>query len=273
MMLYRYGFSLGMKLLRSGRVKQSLRYLVVPVNYWRTLEFRLAYAAAEFRRGDRILDIGSPKLLSLFLADRHDVEVYATDIEDYFVDEYDMLRRVRNVPTERLHVAVEDGRRLTFDDNHFTKVYSISVLEHIPENGDTECAKEIGRVLAPGGRCVITVPFNAASKQEYKRPNFYWHGSSNGTHDGKVFYQRRYSERDLFQRIIEPSGLALKDLKYVGEHLSISAEREVCDFLPRPTGPLQPVLSKLLHTAPVDRWQALKKPLCALIVLEKPIAA
>jgi hypothetical protein len=90
--------------------------------------------------------------------------------------------------------------------------------------------------------------------------------------DGKVFYQRRYSEDDLFQRLIAPSGLKLKDLKYVGEKLMTDSEGEFSDHLPLISGPVQPLLSKLLHTQPVDSWRALKKPLCALVVLRKPDA-
>src|SRR3712207_8939918 len=53
----------------------------------------------------------------------------------------------------------------------FTKVYSISVLEHIPDDGDTRCAAEIGRVLAPGGTAVLTVPFAPTSRDEYTKPD------------------------------------------------------------------------------------------------------
>src|SRR5690349_440515 len=35
-MLFGYGMKLGVKLLAHGRAKRGLRYLIVPVNYWRT---------------------------------------------------------------------------------------------------------------------------------------------------------------------------------------------------------------------------------------------
>ncbi len=268
-MLYRYGFRLGLKLAASGRIPQSLRYLIVPVNYWRTAEYKLISEASQFERGDRVLDIGSPKLLSLYLADQVGANVVSTDIEDYFMRDYSLLTRVQNVPADRFHARVEDGRNLSFPDNSFSKVYSLSVLEHIPAMGDTECAKEIGRVLAPGGICALTVPFSPVSRDEYKTASFYWHKSSSSTGDGKVFYQRRYSEQDLIKRIIEPSGLKLKRLAYVGEKVLGNSLREFCEFLPRPTGPIQPLLSRLLLTEPVESWRSLRKPLCALIVLEK----
>ncbi len=269
-MLYKYGFGLGMKLVQQGRWRESIRFLVVPVNYWRALEYRLVTEAAGFQRNDRILDIGSPKLLSLYLADKVGAEVYSTDIEDYFIGDYERLRCIQGVSANRLRLLIEDGRSLNFDSDMFTKVYSISVLEHIPEDGDTRCMAEIGRVLAPGGTALITVPFAPASRDEYMMPRFYWHRSSQVQGNGMVFYQRRYSEADLFRRLVESSGLQLKSLKYVGERVGAGARRELCDFLPKPTGPIQPILSRIVHTEPADSWRQLKKPLCAVIVLEKP---
>jgi len=269
-MLYQYGFTLGMKLIRRGHWRDSIRYIVIPVNYWRAIEYQLVARAASFQQGDTVLDIGSPKLLSLYLADVVGAEVFSTDIEDYFIRGYELLRRIQHVPSRRFHLKVEDGRHLTFADNAFTKVYSISVLEHIPDRGDTACAAEIGRVLAPGGTAVITVPFAPVSRDEYSKPRFYWHRSSQAQGDGLVFYQRRYSEVDLFRRLIEPSGLQLRRLAYVGERFSVGSDHELCDFLPKPTGPIQPLVSRVAHTEPQDSWRKLKKPLCALIVLEKP---
>jgi SAM-dependent methyltransferase len=221
------------------------------------------------RRARGSVPAGSPKLLSLYLADKVGAEVYSTDIEDYFVPEYRLLRRIQNVPAHRFHPAVEDGRALSFANDSFTKVYSISVLEHIPDDGDSRCAAEIGRVLAPGGTAVLTVPFAPTSRDEYTTPRFYWHRSSVANGAGRVFYQRRYSEADLYRRLIEPSGLKLSGIEYIGEKVLVDSPRELCEFLPKPTGPVQPLISKVAHTKPTSSWRSLKKPLCALIVLEK----
>jgi SAM-dependent methyltransferase len=268
-MLYTYGIKLGIKLLLGGKLRQSLRYLIIPVSYWRNLEYQLVYNEADFQSNDRILDIGSPKLLSLYLAKKLGAEVFSTDIEDYFVQEYSFLRQAENIPPEKFHIKVEDGRDLSFDDNYFNKIYSISVIEHIPDNGDIECLKEIGRVLSKGGRCVITVPFSPTARVEYKEGDFYWAKSSTIKENGKVFFQRKYSEEDLFNRLMIPSDLKLKKLKYIGEKVMINSKQECRDVLHPATGPIQPLLSKLFHSKPVDSWKDLRKPLCALIVLEK----
>ena len=268
-MLYGYGLRLGVELLLKGRYKESVRYLVIPVNYWRNLEYELVYREGRFQSGEKVLDIGSPKLLSLYLAEVIGARVSSTDIEAYFVNEYRLIREMRGIPSDMLHIKVEDGRNLSFGNGSFDKVYSLSVVEHIPDNGDTECLKEIGRVLSQDGRCVITVPFAPKSEVEYRDPKFYWARPSVPSRNGKVFYQRRYSEEDLYSRLIGPSRLNLVKLGYFGEKVNIGPGREVSQFLPRPTGPIQPILSKLLHTKVAASWKDLRKPLGALIVLGK----
>ncbi|MHB8873298.1 MAG: SAM-dependent methyltransferase [Myxococcaceae bacterium] len=265
-----YGFKLGAQLLWARRLKHALPYLVRPVNYWRTLEFAQARAQGDFREGQRVLDIGSPKLLSLYLAEKVKALVSATDVEPYFLEKLEVARQARGIPPERLRLEVQDGRRLSYPDESFDRVYSISVLEHIPDRGDSECAKEIGRVLKPGGRAVITVPFLPKARDEYRKGGFYWAGSSRAERGRGIFYQRRYSEEHLRERLIGPSGLQLHSLNYVGELAAPIGERELSDFMPVISGPIQPLLSKLLHTAPTGQWRDLKKPLCAVITLVRP---
>ena len=76
---------------------------------------------------------------------------------------------------------------------------------------------------------------------------------------------------DLHERLIDPSGLRLARLGYVGDRVDPGPERELCEFLHPLTGPVQPMLARLLTTPVADAWQALRKPLCALVVLEKPV--
>jgi SAM-dependent methyltransferase len=274
-MIYGYGVALGIaSLMHGSAVKESLKNIVVPVNYWRTLEFQLVFNEVRPSASDRILDIGSPKLLSLYLADRVGADVYSTDIEDYFLRNYEAFASVRRVPSGRFHPMVADGRSLPFPDNHFTKIYSISVVEHIPGDGDAACLAEIGRVLAPGGVCAITVPFAPVHRDEYKGAGeFYWAGNSrrgdNGTEG--VFFQRRYDEADLHSRLITPSGLELQKISYLGDAVKVSSTKELAEYFHPLLGPLHPVLSHMFHAAPSASWNEMVNPLGALIVLRKPM--
>ncbi len=270
-MLFWYGFSLGVESFLHGKFsKASLKHLIVPVNYWRTLEFRLALAELAARHGDRILDVGSPKLLSLYLSDSVGANVCSTDIEGYFIRDYERFRDIKRVPAERFQVLVVDGRHMQFSSETFDKVFSISVLEHIPDQGDSECIREIARVLRRDGVCVITVPFAPVGQDQFKDSrDFYWSAASKKDDaTGKIFYQRRYDEKALHDRLIDPSGLRLKKLLYMGERMKLALGREVADYLPPFTGLVQPGLSALLHTVSPD-WRRLRNPLGAMLVLQK----
>ena len=61
-----------MSLLRGRITREVAKNLIVPTNYWRSLEFRLACEELHASANDRSLDVGSPKRLSLYLADRID---------------------------------------------------------------------------------------------------------------------------------------------------------------------------------------------------------
>jgi len=264
-----YGWRLGLGLLVRAELRHAVPLLVRPVNYWRTVEYREVMRAADFRRGERVLDIGSPKLLAFWLADRLGADVHAIDIHPSVFGRMEAMRGVRNV-NGTLRLALADGRALAFADARFDKVYAISVLEHIPGDGDRLCAEEIGRVLAPGGVAVLTLPFAPESRDEYTRQRFYWSAASARDGSAGTFYQRRYSEADLAARIVAPSGLELVSLRYVGERVPLPPKRELDEFLPAITGPAQPLLSRLLHTPPTDDWRALRKPLCAIVTLRRP---
>lgn len=265
-----YGFSLGVSLARRHHLRTALPYLIKPVNYWRTLEYEQTCAEADFAAEQKILDIGSPKLLALWLAEKVGAEVWSTDIVPYFVETCRRACDVRGIPPERLHLETQDGRKLTYADASFDRVYSISVIEHILADGDSACVKEIARVLRPGGRAVITVPFSPTARDDYRRGNYYWARPAEGDVAPGAFYERRYSEEDVRRRLINPSGLRLRALRYVGETAPLLADCQLADLLPDLSGPLQPLLSRLFHTAPTEDWRSLKKPLCVVLTLEKP---
>jgi ubiquinone/menaquinone biosynthesis C-methylase UbiE len=180
-------------------------------------------------------------------------DVYSTDIDEYFVNEYATLRYSERIPASRFHIGVEDGRLLSFPSDFFDRVYSISVIEHIPGTGDTECLREIARVLRSGGLCLLTVPFGTTSRDIYRpRKDFYWASSSTGAGDELVFFQRRYTEEDL-------SGLHVKRLQYIGESILARSPKEFYEVLSGIiqvlTGSVQAVFAKMLLTEPVDSWR------------------
>lgn len=271
-MFFTYGVRVGVTSLLHGRVTREVaKNLIVPTNYWRSFEFRLVFDELRASAEDRILDVGSPKLLSLYLADRIGADVYSTDIEPYFIDDYTAFRSFLKIPAHRFHLMKADGRTLPFDDGYFSRIYSVSVVEHIPDNGDSACLKELARTLARGGICVLTVPFAPESRNEYKhRDSFYWSANVTTEEPGQgTFFQRRYSERDLHTRLIEPSGLEAVKVQYLGDRISLSGAKEFSEYLHPLLGHLHPVASRLLHAPPSPSWRDLKHPRGAMLVLRK----
>ena len=215
--LHLFGLWVGARTLPSAPIA-GLKSLMLPVEYVRCVETRYILQHLDVRQGQRVLDIGSPKLLSLFLAARLRAEVHATDLVDYFLERYGLYSRVALGHDQwRYHMECEDARHLTYSPGLFDRVFSLSAIEHIPDDGDSIAIQEIARVLAPGGLACLTVPWSDRGYlEEFKRrgdPDAYW---APGDGD-RVFFQRLYDRETLERRLLRPSGLSLVDLSFWGE--------------------------------------------------------
>lgn len=266
--IYKFAYVLGVRAASLSHLKDVMRLLLEPCNYWRNVEVPVVLSHLGVRPGERVLDIGSPKLPSLFTWNRLDAEVWATDLFPYFFEEYSHYRRCLQTTNSEAtyHIETQDARKLTYPDSYFDKVYSISVLEHIEDDGDSLAMREIARVLKPGGLCCLTVPFARYYREEtiveeiyYKKPI-----------DGKpVFYQRAYDEVALHGRLISPSGLRVSSLEYYGERW-VPYEglyENLPPFIRIPISFLGPVFSNLfLHRVTPG---ADKEAKAAILVLRK----
>ena len=204
--------------------KEVLRILLEPCNYWRNVEVPAVLSQLRTEPGHRVLDIGSPKLPSLFLWFRMSAEVYATDLLPYFVEECSYfsgrLSNGRNQDT--YHIETQDARKLTYPDNFFDRIYAISVLEHIEGNGDSDAVREIARVLKPGAICCLTVPFAKQYDEETINPELYrkfYYGlrEQETSSTPTVFWQRKYDSNALRSRLIDASGLIVSVTELYGE--------------------------------------------------------
>jgi SAM-dependent methyltransferase len=212
---YRANVRLGMRGISRGALNWGFRRLWNPVDYWRCAEIPHAIFALKPRPGERVLDIGSPKFAALFLAKSRRCSVDATDISDYFVPQLSFFSTLEGLDGNRdgaLQLQVEDGRRLSYADESFDKIYSISVLEHIPGDGDTEAIRECARVLKRGGRAVITTNISHVHQDVTLVPRYYpehFMADLISNPDEPHFFERRYDRLTLTERLIKPSGLKL----------------------------------------------------------------
>ena len=252
--LYRFSIGLGLRAIGPGGTRAALPRLLNPLAYPRGMEFALTLRGLDLLAGPannakyrsrgfpvaeafqprrpgskasegssmlpaeaRVLDVSSPKLLFLWLAANTRLRLTATDILPDFIAP---TRRLLDRPglddnlEARLRLQTQDARALSYDDGSFDAVYSISVVEHIPGDGDALALREMARVLRPGGRVCITVPFATRYAEDWVGRDVYERRRSGGE---RLFYQRRYDDEALERRLVAPSGLAIREVVYFGE--------------------------------------------------------
>jgi SAM-dependent methyltransferase len=90
---------------------------------------------------------------------------------------------------------------LSYPDNSFDIVFSMSVVEHIEgSEGDTQAIREMARVLRPGGILAVSVPFG----ERYQEQEIVGvRAAADRMKDGKpYFFQRIYSRGAVENRIL-----------------------------------------------------------------------
>lgn len=154
--------------------------------------------------GETLLDVGASRSpLTIWLA-QQGAHVTALDQDPLVMDLPTMATRAGLTAAARsITPRLEDARALPFADGSFTRSCSVSVLEHIPGDGDTAVAREMARVLAPGGLMALTLPFG----QEYRPP---------GPDPAQERFQRIYDSTALAERILAPTGMNVVKRAYFG---------------------------------------------------------
>ena len=142
---------LGLQALMALRLWPHVHFTYSP---FKILEFRQLVEALPWTGQERVLDIGCGAGLQTFLIGRLAGHTTGLDIDAGFIAQAQWYRRhVRGCGrvdfTER---ALHDQQ---WPDHTFDRIFSICVLEHIPEHVEilTECL----RLLKPGGEMVFSV--------------------------------------------------------------------------------------------------------------------
>lgn|GEM_PF-3572982 len=210
------GLAVGVAAIRHDPVLGCKR-LALPISYWRTAEF--AYAARQLRlpRGAAVLDLGSPKDFSAHLARYRGFAVTATDIIHEAIDLSSRLARhqgLEGIGPGKVHSEIQDGRSLTYADDSFDAAVSISVLEHIPDDGDAGAIAELVRCVRPGGRIVVTTPYAKEYSETFLDRPVYDRAQADNR---PVFYERHYDAVALERRLLQVPGARLVDIALWGE--------------------------------------------------------
>jgi SAM-dependent methyltransferase len=217
--------------------RQAFKILINPMDSTRYVEFAhlLRFLDKKGFRPQRILDVSSPYILSYVLSKTG--KVIKTDINP---GEGKFIREGKN-----LSFRPEDATRLSFGDDSFDLVCSISVIEHIHGNYLT-AVREMARVTRPGGYLYLTFPVSSTRMEEWLEEDPY--GVQHRA-EGRWFFQYRFSEEEM-------AGIC-----------SASSEMEVLDqsvYWERKAGPYNRVMEWLRKDYGVGKINVLKNSLVNL---------
>src|SRR5207248_6289682 len=119
--LWKRGLRTGLSSIKREPIL-GLKRVVLPVSYWRTAEFSYVWEQLAAVPGMRVLDLGSPKDLALFLARDVGCEVIAVDILESAIDvsrRYATATGREGSGPGRVRSEVQDGRALPYLDDSF----------------------------------------------------------------------------------------------------------------------------------------------------------
>lgn len=139
----------------AGKFSQTRKF------FWRDLEFIGDYV----QDGDKVLDFGCGNGRLLELIGDKKVEYVGVDVSAGLI----RIAREKYATPGREFRKISGSDKLPFPDGYFNAIYSIAVFHHIPSRElRSEMAKELVRVLKPGGRVVVTV-WNLWQKKYLKK--------------------------------------------------------------------------------------------------------
>jgi len=251
-----------------------------PVDYTRSKEVPALLDVSDIlgRKDEkiRIIDIGSPQILSLSLSrysslwDIVYINAFKPELDDLEVKS--MVLGLSNLKILKADVTDLDTLKGL---GEFDYVLSCSVFEHIhPEDGgDTVAARNIKSLLKPGGVFAFSVPYYKKAFNEYVEGDVY---SVKGEKKKRTFFQRFYDEGTLTRQIISPSGLELFDKLYIGERFYFEKDihRRMAFFVGVKKrsfllGRFFHIISSVFMTKS-QNYKTLKKPYLAIYSLVKP---
>ena len=169
--------------LRLKHVRRRLGY-----DHWSRLwEYPWAALSADLKKGMRVLDIGSggsafPHLLAAQGCDTHSADPSLNQgtstmgrkkrlvVSLGIATAWGLPPKARNsgFPVAYSPDSVQD---LTYPDRYFDRVFCLSVMEHIPEMEWPQCMRQMCRVLAEGGRLILTLDMGTpnADARQYEK--------------------------------------------------------------------------------------------------------
>jgi ubiquinone/menaquinone biosynthesis C-methylase UbiE len=133
-----------------------------------------------------------------------------------------IARATKKARTRGIEVVFQNAivEALPYPDRYFDAVLSTLMLHHLPRNARQQCAREMRRVLKPGGR-VLAVDFGEPQKKRAGLlSHFHRHGHVALGDIIEVLSDARLS-------VVESGAVGMKDLQFVFATIPASQETEV----------------------------------------------
>lgn len=209
------------------------------ISYARIAEAAIISEALGLESGKSIIDVGTGlNPLPLYWA-WHGMRVVCTDPDDFLLRMNPTAARL-GLDDGRVEFLITDGASLPYPDNSFDYWTSVSVVEHIPGDGDSRVMREAARVLKPGGIAVLTTEASRETGESWYRTSFYFgkqytseidnvwkealaienpvetidHFEESESTDSFALL-RNYDRRQILDRLVKPSGLEIVEIGFV----------------------------------------------------------
>jgi SAM-dependent methyltransferase len=221
--------------LRAGTIsaRTIFELLVRPLDGIRQFELEFCLRHVNERPFSSYLDLSSPRLVPLLLvAGRTGSRALLCNPD---VNDLELTRALaREVG---LLSGLEFASTLIEDlavPGQFDLVTSISVLEHLADEGDAAAFRKLWSFVKPGGRLVVTVPCAAEPFEEYLDINAYGMTvpQDGAFFFGQRFYSRALLERRFFETAGEPSVFEVLGERAAGVFFRHRARRVRGDYYP-----------------------------------------
>lgn len=211
-----FGRKSSIKLLFSGEFKLFLELICNPLNIVRYFEIPFVVSSVDWGTVRNCLDISSPRIYFLYILNKYrnvSYDIINPDVRDLEITSKCLDAFFHNNGRVKKHSF--SVSTLPFSNESFDVVSSVSVIEHIPGNGDSLAIGEMWRVLKPGGKLVLTFPCAREYAEEFRDHDVYEQGAPQ---DGlKYFFQRIYNADAINTRILQPIDTVPKKIAFYGE--------------------------------------------------------
>jgi ubiquinone/menaquinone biosynthesis C-methylase UbiE len=173
--------------LNSGKDFFTPRYLW---SYVRIIE------VLNLKRGMRVFDAGGASSPIVFYYGKKGIEIVTMDLQKSLVEN---TKKVASKMGWKITAIEGDMTETSFPDNYFDAIFSIAVLQVLPNEIKVKAMKEFARILKPGGIIGLVFDFGESTK---KKANYQYQN-----YDQLHTPIRNIEEMKKY--IIEPSGLKI----------------------------------------------------------------